>query len=210
MEPEATFTAFSGQEWIVTGPLETMVRRTKERLEAEQGATLLIFEDRTGQQVDFDWTGTVDEVLARLPSHPLLADRIAAPQANRGGPGRPKLGVVSREISLLPRHWEWLEAQTGGASAALRRLVDEARKTHAPQDRARQARDALSKFMWSMAGNLPGFEEATRALFSGDFQQLHQLIASWPIGIRGHVERLVFVCAELNAAATATAPSPTS
>ncbi|MFY0534142.1 DUF2239 family protein [Nannocystis pusilla] len=43
----------------------------------------------------------------------------------RTGPGRPKLGVVSREVSLLPRHWEWLERQPSGSR---RRCADSSRR----------------------------------------------------------------------------------
>ena len=94
-------------------------------------------------------------------------------------------------MSLLPRHWEWLEEQPQGISAALRRLVDEARKRDPGKARARMARDAASKFMWAMAGNLPDFEEASRALFAGDGERLSVLVRKWPKDIRNHVLRLV-------------------
>src|SRR5512143_4094046 len=125
MDDARTFTAFAGDRMIASSDVETMLRKTKARLDRGERATVLIFEDRTGAQVDFDLRGTVDDVLARLPAHPLFAP---APAAPRSGPGRPRLGVVSREVTLLPRHWEWLEQQRGGISAALRTLVDEARK----------------------------------------------------------------------------------
>ena len=85
------------------------------------------------------------------------------------GPGRPKLGVVAREITLLPRHWEWLAQQTGGASVAIRKLVDEARRATATTAIASaSAQEAAYRFMSAMAGNLPHFEEAIRALFADD------------------------------------------
>src|SRR5688572_21421832 len=129
---ETTFTAFSGSRLIVSGDLETMLRRTKQFLDGSGTDSVLIFEDQTGRQVDFDFRGTPDEVLARA----------AAGAKPRPGPGRPKLGVVSREVSLLPRHWDWLEQQPQGISAALRRLVDEARKREPDRERARLAREA--------------------------------------------------------------------
>jgi hypothetical protein len=98
---------------------------------------------------------------------------------------------VSREVSLLPRHWSWLAEQSGGASAALRRLVDEARKRDPANDDARRARDAASRFLWAVAGNLPGFEEVTRALFAGDDARLASLIAAWPADIREHLATLL-------------------
>ena len=112
------------------------------------------------------------------------------PEPKRAGPGRPKLGVTSREVSLLPRHWEWLEDQGTGVSAALRRLVDEARRREPEAARARRARDAAGCFMWAMAGNLPGFEEASRALYAGDEARLEGLVEGWPPDVRDHALRL--------------------
>ena len=113
----ATYTVFAGTRRLARGSLEEILRATKKKLDASPDLAVLIFEDRTGRQVDFDFRGTADEVVARA---------LPPPEPERVGPGRPKLGVVSREISLLPRHWEWLERQPQGASAALRRLVEEA------------------------------------------------------------------------------------
>jgi hypothetical protein len=190
MENDRTYTVFSGEILIVSGDLRTMILRTKEHL--DHGATdpVLIFEDQTGRQVDFDFRGTADEVLARLASHPLFAPDEPKESA-RAGPGRPKLGVVCREVSLLPRHWEWLGGQPGGASAALRRLVDERRKRVNGEDSARIAREAAGKFMWAIAGNFPGFEEASRALYAGDRKRLAEIIRDWPHDIREHIERLL-------------------
>ena len=109
----------------------------------------------------------------------------------KAGPGRPKLGVVSREISLLPRHWEWLEGQPQGASAAIRRLVDEARKRAPDEIQARKAREAAGNFMWAMAGNLANFEEASRALYAGDPERLERQIRNWPQDVRAYVYRLL-------------------
>ncbi|MGB6081560.1 MAG: DUF2239 family protein, partial [Xanthobacteraceae bacterium] len=104
----------------------------------------------------------------------------------------PKLGVVAREVTLLPRHWDWLSMQPGGASVALRKLVEEARRRNGDHDRARMARDAAYHFMSTMAGNLPGFEEASRALFASDRHRFAELIASWPPDIRDHIVKLAF------------------
>jgi uncharacterized protein len=176
---QATYTVFAGSRLIVSSDLKTTLLRTKQHLD-RGGHAVLIFEDQTGRQVDFDFSGTPDDVLARATSDPQPA-----------GPGRPKLGVVCREICLLPRHWDWLEAQPNGASAALRRLVEEARKHEPEQERARSVRDAAAKFMWAMAGDLPGFEEASRALFASDRTKLEGLIRKWPKDVREHVLRLV-------------------
>ena len=143
-----------------------------------------MFNDGTGRPIDFDLRGEDREVAARLapPETPAPTPR---------GRGRPRLGVVAREVALLPRHWEWLSAQPGGASVALRKLVEEARRAGGAKDRERQARDAAYHFMSVMAGNLPNFEEATRALFADDRRRFTALIADWPADIRDHVVKLV-------------------
>ncbi len=182
MENTQSFTAFAGDRLIASGELKTTLLATKRRLDKGDNAPILIFDDSTGKQVDFDFRGTPEEVLARLSSHPLFAP---------AGPGRPKLGVTCREISLLPRHWEWLEKQPQGISAALRRLVEEAKQKEPDKERAGMARDAAGKFMWSMAGNLPDFEEASRALYAMDLGRFDKLIRRWPKDIRAHLRKLL-------------------
>ncbi len=175
---ERTYTAFAGERLVASGDLRTVLLACK-AAPGRAGESALIFEDQTGRQVDFDMTGAPEDVVAR-----------AMPAKPRPGPGRPRLGVVCREVSLLPRHWEWLEGQPSGASAALRRLVDEARKREPDKDRARQARDAAAKLMWAIAGNYPRFEEASRALFAGDQEHFESLIGEWPEDVRRHLIRL--------------------
>ena len=174
------YSAFSGNRLIAFGSLLDVVRASKAHVDAIEDPRLLIFEDRTGRQIDFDLSGTVADVLAR-----------AMPAPERIGPGRPKLGVVSREISLLPRHWEWLEAQQQGISAGLRRLVDEASKRNPREQRAKKGREALSKFMTTMAGNLANYEEANQALFASQNARFEELIAGWPEDIRAHLLRVL-------------------
>jgi hypothetical protein len=148
--------------------------------------------------VDLDFRGTVDDVLARLPAadkiaQDEIADEIAlgepTPPTSRS-PGRPKLGVVAREITLLPRHWEWLARQSGGASVAIRKLVDDARRGGEEMDRIRQSQDAAYRFMSAMAGNRPHFEEAVRALFAPDPLRFRKLIAGWPADLRDYAAQL--------------------
>jgi hypothetical protein len=114
----------------------------------------------------------------------------AAPVAR--GPGRPKLGVTAREVTLLPRHWEWLNAQPGGASVALRKLVEHARRNGGEPDRRRREREAAYAFMSSLAGNFPNFEEASRALFADDRERFSALVAEWPPDVRDHAGALAF------------------
>ena len=177
-EPQ-TYTAFTGDRMVASGPLAAVLPEVKRRSGRRAAELVLIFDDRTGRQVDFDLRGTIEEALAR-----------AVPGHSHSGPGRPRLGVVSREVSLLPRHWEWLEKQPNGASAALRRLVDEARHREPERQRARLAMDAADRFMSAMAGNLPGYEEASRALYSGRRARFEQLIRDWPRDLRAHAARL--------------------
>ena len=108
----------------------------------------------------------------------------------RSGPGRPKLGVVAREVTLLPRHWAWLSSQPGGASVALRKLVEQARKDGQTQDQRRQSQEATYRFMSAMAGCLEGFEEAARALFAADRLRFEALLAPWPPDIQNHLQQL--------------------
>jgi hypothetical protein len=182
----SSFTAFEGARFIVTGSRDAMLRATKAHLDAGGGA-VLIFEDRTGRQVDFDFRGSVDDVVGRH------TDSV------KPGPGRPRLGVVSREISLLPRQWEWLEAQPNGISAAIRRLVDDARRTETGVQRGRHLRDAAGKIMWAIAGNLPNFEEASRALYARDDDRLRALLADWPEDFQAYLVRLIDEAAQLEA-----------
>jgi hypothetical protein len=187
MDPR-TYTVFADDRLVVSGELETVLRRTKAAQDRGEFDRWLIFDDRAGEQVDFDFRGTIEQVLARIPHHPLFV--MDAPAEPRSGPGRPKLGVVSREVSLLPRHWEWLEQQPNGISAALRRLVDDARKANAGKDRVRAAAEAAGRFMTAMAGNLPGFEEASRALYAHDEARFEEEIRDWPHDVRGYARRL--------------------
>ncbi len=177
----AMYTAFVGNDLLASGTLEEILRALKPRFDRDRASMMLIFEDRTGRPVDFDLRGTLTDVLARYQPAPA-----------RIGPGRPKLGVVPREVSLLPRHWEWLEQQPTGASAAIRRLVDEARKRNSDEQQARAAIDATGRFLTAIAGNLPRYEEATRALYARKQKQFEQLIRKWPKDIRKHAQRLAF------------------
>jgi hypothetical protein len=176
MTNQPTYTAFSALDLLATGPLTELIPALKAAFDRGDPVPVLIFEDQTGRQVDFDLRGSLEEALAR-----------ALPPAPRSGPGRPKLGVVGREISLLPRHWEWLEQQPNGASAALRRLVDQARAEDQGESQARMKIEAAGRFMSGIAGNLPGYEEASRALYARDRARLEEEMAGWPGDIRYHV-----------------------
>ncbi|WP_101674484.1 DUF2239 family protein [Alloalcanivorax mobilis] len=172
-----THTAFLGQRLLARGSLAEVALAVK-HADADASA-LLIFEDHNGRQIDLDTRGSDQQVQAR---HTPAADQ---PR----GRGRPKLGVTAREVTLLPRHWQWLNAQPGGASVTLRKLVENARREDTSQ--ARERRDAAYRFMSAMAGDQPGFEEAARALYAGQHERLQSLTGGWPEDVRDHLERLI-------------------
>jgi uncharacterized protein len=192
MNPGAdlAYIAFDGDRCIASGDLRAVARMAKETLDRRRDAAVLVFDDRSGV-IDIDFRGSVAEVLARLPEIPdaSATDEDAAIPAPRG-PGRPKLGVVAREVTLLPRHWQWLAQQPGGASVALRRLVDEARRANRDRDRIRHAQEAAYRFIAAMGENKPHYEEVARALFAGDAERFEAWTASWPADVRDHARRL--------------------
>ena len=188
--PEVTYIAFEGDRCIASGGLREVVGAAKAMLDRRRDASVLIFDGSTGAPIEVDFRGTITEVLARLPDIPGASAAVEDAVPTPRGPGRPKLGVVAREVTLLPRHWEWLAQQSGGASVALRRLVDEARRSGEDRDRIRQAQEAAYRFMSVMAGNKPHYEDAIRALFADDAARFEKLIAEWPADVRRHTSRL--------------------
>jgi hypothetical protein len=186
------FTAFIGPQRLASGPLAEVAIAVMNASRRPAAPPIIIFADATGQPIDLDLRGTERDVVARLPQPAPDAATEESPATEPRGRGRPKLGVVAREVTLLPRHWEWLGAQPGGASVALRKLVDEARRANGDADRTRAARDAAYRFMSVMAGNLAGFEEASRALFADDRRKFVAMIAGWPDDIRDHIVKLAF------------------
>jgi hypothetical protein len=197
---DIAYIAFDGDRCIGSGDLQAVARAAKATLDRRQDAAVLVF-DATSGPIDIDFRGTVDDVLARLPALPGASapeQDTAAPTPR--GPGRPKLGVVAREVTLLPRHWDWLAQQSGGASVALRRLVDEARRANKDKDRIRQAQEAAYRFIAAMGENKPHYEEVARALFAGDGAKFEAWTASWPADVRDHARRLAAAAFEQAAA----------
>jgi hypothetical protein len=176
-----TYSAFDGHLLLASGPLLDVTLAVKASPSLAAG-TILTFDDDTGKVVDLDLHGTAEEITGR---HHAREEGFAA-----RGRGRPKLGVIAREVTLLPRHWEWLATQRGGASVTLRRLIDEARKSEGGQAMVRAARDAAYHFMSAIAGDLPGFEEAVRALYAGDSDKLDREMGSWPEDLSAFVRKL--------------------
>jgi hypothetical protein len=192
-----TCIAFHGTTCVASGPVPEVATAVKRLTDSDATVTVLVLDTTTSEPVELDLRGTVDDVLARLTAPvPALyaansgdAGAAATDQGSRA-PGRPRLGVVAREVTLLPRHWEWLNEQRGGASVTLRKLVEEARKATAGDAKVRRAREACHRFMTTMAGNEPGFEEALRALYAGDAARFAALTEAWPADVRDHARRL--------------------
>ena len=187
-------TAFEGNCRIASGNLEEVAKAVKEILDQGEHESVPIFDDCSGELVDVDFRGAMEDVMRRLEKTGTIGAPDVAPSGagkrSHQGPGRPKLGVVGREVTLLPRHWDWLNDQPGGASVALRKLVEEARRVNSGRDRIRHAQEAAYRFTSAMAGDLPGFEEATRALFAGDHERFNGFVALWPSDIRDHARKI--------------------
>ncbi len=175
---EKTYVAFLGAERLAQGSPAAVALALKAREGQADGTPPIIFDMENGRLLDMDLRGSADDIAARYGVEGVAE---ATPPKKRG---RPKLGVEGKEVTLLPRHWQWLEQQRGGASAALRRLVDQARAAEAPKDIKRQAQDRTQRFMYGVAGDQPGFEEAIRALYAGDGARFELEVSSFPKDVR--------------------------
>ncbi len=178
----SVFTAFLGSRRLASGPLGQVALAVKKVVDRGAQQPVLIYNDTTGRAIDIDTRGSDAQILAQLASPP--------PPARARGRGRPRLGVVAREVTLLPRHWQWLGSQPGGASVAIRKLVEDARRANLAADQHRESQEAAYHFIVSMAGNLENFEEATRAVFAHDLGRFESLIENWPVDVRDHALKL--------------------
>ena len=191
MDEPAAYTAFAAHQGLAAGSLREVALAAKAAHDSGR-ERVLVFDDATGRTVELDFRGTPDEVLARLP---------ASEPPSKPGRGRPRLGVTAREVTLLPRHWEWLAGQPGGASAALRRLVEQALRENPGADEARQALEAAHRAMTTLAGDLPDYEEAMRAFYAKDYDRFGGLTAVWPQDIGDYLRRLVATVQDRQASA---------
>lgn len=187
--------AFAGERRIAMGSRAEVAVVVKRVVDGGEHGPLLVFHETTGRVVELDLRGTVEDVERRCASESGEGS-LAGEETGGGveqparGPGRPKLGVVGREVTLLPRHWAWLSAQRGGASVTLRRLVDQARRESVEADVVHQAQDAAYRFMQAVAGDHPGFEEATRALFARDEEGFVAQTEGWPVDLADQARRM--------------------
>lgn len=197
-------TAFEDRRLLLSGPLIEVALAVKTAVEKGSLGAFTVFDDATGRRIDLDLRGSKADIVERLSHPPRQFVGRYAPRSSKSsesindeaseprGRGRPKLGVVAREVTLLPQQWEWLATQPGGASAILRRLVEEARRSGGSRQQKRAAHEAAYQFMLEIAGDLPGYEEGLRALFADDRAKLEQCIAAWPEDIRAYATRLAF------------------
>lgn len=194
MHTPTTCTAFLSKQRIAGGTIPEVAAIVKNVIGDDANTPVVIFNDITSAVIEVDFRGSVQDVLQRIEQTTAQPD-VNRSEANEDatiprGRGRPKLGVVSREVTLLPRHWDWLNSQPGGASVALRKLVEEARRVNGQHDAIRQAQNAAYRFMSTMASDQPEFEEAMRAFFASDFAQFSKLITDWPVDVRAHILKL--------------------
>ena len=211
MNTPITCTAFLGKQRIATGIVPEVATAVKKVIGDDANAPVILFNDVTSAAIEVDFRGSVQDVLNRLEQASAQPDTGTSeasedatiprgrgrpadlPAARSTWPRRPARGlpgVVSREVTLLPRHWDWLNSQPGGASVALRKLVEEARRVNGQHDAIRQAQNAAYRFMSTMASDQPEFEEAMRAFFASDFAQFSRLIDGWPADVRNHILKL--------------------
>ncbi|MBF0363732.1 MAG: DUF2239 family protein [Oligoflexia bacterium] len=187
------YTVFEDKTIIAKGNLEDVVMIVKKRIGSNNHTSAIIFDDRTGRTIDIDFSGTLKDVQERLAIY--ITKDIQLKTAN--GPGRPKLGVISREISLLPEHWEWLAIQPGGASVALRKLVTSAKKEDLNNTNVRYYQDAIAQFLNVVGGDLPNYEEAIRALYRKEKEGFFSQITKWPKDIKAHLKDMATSVFEL-------------
>lgn len=190
MSQNLLWIAFCGQQAVATGTPKQLVTSVLHYLDQHPNAQILTFDAITSQPIDLDLRGNLDEILSRLGEEQEQTSVAPRPR------GRPKLGVVAKEVTLLPRHWEWLASQPGSASVTLRKLVDSAMRQNSDKDQVRIQRESVYKFMHALAGNEPGFEEASRYLFRGDYNAFRLQVAKWPVDIAMHLEQLLSRCSD--------------
>jgi hypothetical protein len=175
--------AFDGDHCIASGDIVDVAARVKQTLSAQPQSQILLFDLETSRPVEIDFRGSIADVTTRFK-------KSLSPETVPRSPGRPKLGVVAREVTLLPRHWEWLAAQPGGASVTLRKLIEDARRKTSAKGDARERQESVHRFLSAIAGDKPHYEDVLRALYASDGTRFHALIADWPADVRRHVERL--------------------
>ncbi|TDQ66561.1 hypothetical protein ATL17_0559 [Maritalea mobilis] len=184
--PDLPCAAFVGSHLVASGPFAEVVHEVKRHHDENPNDMILIFDHKESRPIEVDLRGSMEDVYARLEQQ----KKPLPPKAKVKKPGRPKLGVVSKEVTLLPKHWEWLTQQRGGASVTLRRLVGEAMKAADPMAAQRSAQQSTYRLMTAVAGDMPNYEDAIRALFAAEEDEFVNIIADWPKGLREHIMQI--------------------
>jgi hypothetical protein len=176
------YCAFDNSTQIAEGDLLTVALASKQYADDHPDCLTLIFDSLTGHPVDLLLQGDDEQIRDWIQTN------IPSALHTNKRRGRPKLGVVSREVTLLPRHWAWLSTQPGGASVTLRRLVDTAAKDPIVEQRVIQ--DAIYRIANALAGNEPGFEEAMRSLYRTNQAEFTESISTWPQDVRTRIQEM--------------------
>ncbi|MFC3685133.1 DUF2239 family protein [Hydrogenophaga luteola] len=183
---------FEHHRRLARGEPAGVIAAVQQRLAAQPEVLPLVLDAVTSERIELNWRTPAAQLLAQLPASPAANESDEAPGSDAPrGPGRPKLGVTAREVTLLPRHWDWLARQPGGASVALRKLVQSAMREGGPADAQRRATEAAYRFMSIVCGDLPQYEEVSRALFAGDLARVNALAADWPADVTAHLRTLL-------------------
>ena len=181
--PVLTWVAFEHHRRTARGTPDEVITSLRQRLAEHPDAMPVVLDAVSSERIELDWRQPLDTLLALVPALAPATVKQEPPGEVPRGPGRPKLGVTAREVTLLPRHWDWLARQPGGASVALRKLVQSALREGSAADAKRRATDAAYRFMSIVGGDLPLYEEVSRALFAGEMAQLRSLVSGWPADV---------------------------
>ncbi|MCH7331632.1 DUF2239 family protein [Acinetobacter modestus] len=175
MNTQMTYTAFLNEQCLASGLLADVAIAIQQHAN-QSNSTILIFNDQTGRQIDLDLSGSEQNIQQRY-AEPEMVKKV----------GRPKLGVISREITLQQKHWDWLDQQSSSASAVIRKLIDKELNDPNSESNRMLAKQATDRFMSAMLGNMPNYEEATRALYQGDREVFLDLIRDYPKDIKEYL-----------------------
>lgn len=183
--PSLRCTAFSGVTRIASGELRHVAMKAKQAHDAHPGRLLRVFGDAGAALIELPLDLPAADLLRLIEQSEPSAEGVAAARPRRR-PGRPRLGVVPREVTLLPQHWDWLSVQPGGASLALRRLIDAARLADPSLDRRHAAQEATYRFLDTLSDCGPAFGDIARALYAGEAGRFESLLLRWPEDVREH------------------------
>ena len=188
---QSSYSAFAGTRLLASGDLATVVGQIKAIYDRQGAEAILLLEDATSERIDLDLNGSPELVLERALAQQRARQQLREWNLQPHTQGQTKTGAVPGTVNLLPRHWAWLNSQPGGASVALRKLVELASRDARGEDRLRRTQAAIDRFMLTLAGDLANYEEASRALYRSDWTRLRALIVDWPTDVRAHVEKLL-------------------